>query len=70
MLALAGLAHPDTDNARLAASVPRERDRSLIHNLDAMVRAAGGRVLARRWDGARQVAGNTVYFVFADRGSA
>lgn len=65
VLALAGLAHPETDNAGLTASVPRERDRSLIHNLDAMVRAAGGRVLRRRWEGAREIAGNTVYFVFA-----
>lgn len=69
VLALAGLAHPETDNAGLAASVPRARDRSLIHNLDAMVQRAGGRVLRRRWDGARQVDGNTVYFVFADRGA-
>jgi SAM-dependent methyltransferase len=67
VLALAGLAHPETDNARLAASVPRERDRTLVHNLDEMVARAGGRVIARRWEGARQVAGNTVYFVFAER---
>ena len=65
LLALAGLAH-ESDNARLDRSVPRERDRSLVHNLDAMVERAGGRVVRRRWDGARQVAGNTVYFVFAE----
>lgn len=70
VLALAGLAHPERDNARLTESVPRERDRSLIHNLDAMVQRAGGRVLRRRWDGARQVGGNTVYFVFARREAA
>lgn len=66
IVALAGLAHPETDNARLERSVPRERDRSLVHNLDAMVRAAGGRVVARRWEGARQLQGNTLYFVFAE----
>lgn len=65
VLALAGLAHPEMDNARLPASVPRTADRSLIHNLDGMVERAGGRVLRRRWDGARQVDGNTIYFVFA-----
>ena len=66
VLALAGLAHPELDNARLGGSVPRERDRTLIHNLDAMVERAGGRVLRRRWEGARQIEGNTVYFVFAE----
>ena len=66
VLALAGLAHPEMDNARLAASVPRASDRSLIHNLDEMVERAGGRILRRRWEGARQVDGNTVYFVFAE----
>lgn len=70
VLALAGLAHPQRDNASLTASVPRERDRSLIHNLDAMVQRAGGRVVRRRWDGARRIGGNTVYFVFAERGTA
>ena len=66
LLALSGLAHPDADNARLGISVPRESDRSLVHNLDAMGERAGGRVVHRRWEGARQVAGNTVYFVFAE----
>ncbi|HEX8692848.1 MAG TPA: class I SAM-dependent methyltransferase [Longimicrobium sp.] len=66
LLALAGLAHPEADNARLPASVPRESDRSLIHNLDAMVERAGGRVVHRRWEGARKVGGNTLYFVFAE----
>ena len=65
VLALAGLAHPERDNAQLTASVVRERDGTWIHNLDAMVSRAGGRVVRRRWDGARVVDGNTVYFVFA-----
>ena len=68
ILALAGLAHPRTDNARLERSVPRESDQSLIHNLDAMVERAGGRILRRRWEGARKVDGNTVYFLFAAPG--
>jgi SAM-dependent methyltransferase len=65
VVAFAGLAHPEMDNRHLAASVTRDRDRSLIHNLDAMVAAAGGNVVSRRWEGARQVQGNTLYFVFA-----
>ncbi|HET7230264.1 MAG TPA: methyltransferase domain-containing protein [Longimicrobium sp.] len=66
MLALAGLAHPETDNARLAASTRRDRDATWVHNLDAMVARASGHVAARRWEGARQVNGNTLYFVFAE----
>ena len=68
IVALAGLAHPDVDNARLDAPVTRATDRSLIHNLDALVARAGGRVVHRRWDGGRSVQGNTIYFVFAEPG--
>lgn len=68
IVALAGLAHPEIDNARLDGPATRPRDRSLIHNLDALVERAGGRVVHRRWDGARQVDGNTIYFVFAAPG--
>ena len=67
-VALAGLAHPDRDNATLTYSVPRETDQSFIHNLDRMVERGGGRVIARRWDGARQIKGNSIYFVFAEPG--
>jgi SAM-dependent methyltransferase len=65
VLALTGLADPEADNAQLARSAVRERDGSFVHNLDRMVAAAGGRVVRRRWDGAHQIDGNTVYFVFA-----
>ncbi|HEU0054152.1 MAG TPA: hypothetical protein VFQ39_13290, partial [Longimicrobium sp.] len=65
VLALAGLAHRSVDNRLLTDSVRREADRSWVHNLDAMVEAAGGRIVARRWEGAREVRGNTLYFVFA-----
>ena len=69
VLALSGLAHPAVDNATLTQSAVRERDGTFIHNLDAMVEAAGGRVIRRRWDGARQLDGNTIYFVFAVPGT-
>lgn len=61
----AGLADPHQDNARLQYSGVRERDQTFIHNVDAMVTRAGGRVVQRRWEGNRSVGGNTVYFVFA-----
>jgi len=65
MLAFAGLAHPYIDNAQLSRSVPRDSDKSLIHNIDAMINKAGGRIAARRWGGSEQVDGHTIYFVFA-----
>ena len=65
MVAMAGLAHPSLDNAALDQSDVRERDQTFIHNLDRMVRDSGGSVLKRRWDGSRQVEGQTIYFVFA-----
>jgi len=68
MTALSGPAHPSIDNGQLTGSVLRERDGALIHNLDAMIRDTGGRVVARRWEGDRVVDGNTVYFVFAGNG--
>lgn len=64
VLAFAGLAH-DADNSGLEASVVRERDGTFVHNIDEMVRSAGGRILQRRWDGGGIVDGNTIYFVFA-----
>ena len=61
----AGLADPGVDNAKTQASSLRAEDGSFIHNIDKMVELAGGRVVFRRWEGARLVDGNTVYFVFA-----
>jgi hypothetical protein len=66
LLVLTGPAHPEIDNRELEASAVRERDQTLIHNLDSMVEAAQGRVLARRWEGEKQVDGNTIYFVLAE----
>jgi hypothetical protein len=40
----------------------------LIHNIDRMIERAGGRVLWRRWEGARKVDGNTIYFLIAEPG--
>ena len=65
---LAGLAHPDRDNETLKNAPRRESDQSFIHNLDSLVERAGGRVVWRRWEGARKVDGNTIYFLFAEPG--
>ena len=65
MLALAGLAHPTTDNGRLDRSEMRDRDMTFIHNLDRMITEAGGRIVWRQWEGSRIVDGNTIYFLFA-----
>ncbi|OGO02900.1 MAG: hypothetical protein A2Y72_02105 [Chloroflexi bacterium RBG_13_53_26] len=67
MLAITGLAHPHVDNSGLLQSIPRERDLAFIHNIDSMVRRAGGKVIARRWDGANLVDGHSIYFVFATK---
>lgn len=65
LAAFAGLAAPGNDNRELAASTPRTRDGTFIHNIDRMVERVGGRVVFRRWEGASEVDGNTIYFVFA-----
>jgi SAM-dependent methyltransferase len=62
----AGLAHPDADNRSLESSALRDRDGTWVHNIDAMVERAGGRVVARRWGGGDLVDGNTIYFVLAE----
>jgi hypothetical protein len=65
LLAITALAHQEVDNSRLDRSVPRARDGTWIHNVDRMIRDGGGRVVARRYEGAKLVDGNTVYFLYA-----
>lgn len=65
LVGIAGLAHPQTDNADLPGSTVRSSDGTFIHNIDEMVSQSGGTILARRWQGGRLVDGNTVYFVLA-----
>jgi len=66
ILAIAGLAHPKLDNAQLDHSIVREKDGAFIHNIDAMIHAAGGKIINRRWEGDMDVDGNTIYFLFAN----
>jgi 2-polyprenyl-3-methyl-5-hydroxy-6-metoxy-1,4-benzoquinol methylase len=65
VVGFAGLADPSVDNAELTRSGVRGEDGTFIHNIDAMVSAADGRVVERRWDGDRLVDDNSIYFVFA-----
>ncbi len=67
LLAISGLAYPEGDNSQLDDSVIRERDGTYIHNIDAMIKQAGGRIIARKWEGGEMVDGNTIYFLFAVR---
>lgn len=67
IVAISGLAHPDTDNRDLEASAVRERDGTFVHNIDRMVESAGGKILFRRWEGDRVVEGNTIYFLICSR---
>lgn len=67
LLAIAGLAHPEIDNRLLPHSTTRAQDKSFIHNIDSMVKTAGGTILARRWDGGKMVGGHTIYLVYASK---
>ncbi len=64
IMAVAGLAYSEKDNSLLEQSVLRERDGSFIHNIDKMVENAGGSIIGRRWEGDKDVDGNTIYFLF------
>lgn len=70
LVALTGPAHPDMDNAYIEVSPRRERDQTFIHNLDHMAESVGGRVVSRRWEGKRDLGGNTIYWVLAAPASA
>lgn len=63
LLAITGLAHPDHDNRELAHSVKREQDGAFRHNLDALVAAAQGKILFRRWVPRARPGWNPPYFV-------
>jgi SAM-dependent methyltransferase len=68
LLIVTALAHPEVDNRQLETSVRRASDGTWIHNVDAMIAAAGARLLGRRWEGGRIVDGNTIYFLYAAPG--
>jgi SAM-dependent methyltransferase len=68
LVTIAGLAHPVVDNVQLKHSEIRGSDEAFIHNVDAMVQRAGGKIVYRRWEGSKTFDGQTVYFVFCRPG--
>ncbi len=67
ILALVGLACTSADNRELSTSrLSLEKHNQWIHNFEAMVEEAGGRVVRRRWEGAK-VHDQALYFVFATK---
>lgn len=64
IVAIAGLAHPNIDNYKLAGSESRRSDGALIHNIEAMVENTGGQIEYRRWEGSKTFDKQTIYFVF------
>ncbi len=64
LVAIADLAHPTVDNAKLVHSEVRGWDGALIRNIDAMVEDAGGIIVYRRWEGAKKFDDQSVYFIF------
>jgi len=65
LCAFATPAHAAFDNRLLEGSETRAWDMSHVHNVDAMVAAAGGHVVARRWEPGTLDGRQTIYFVFA-----
>jgi len=65
ILGVSGLAHLGVPNCQLEHSVLRKWDHSLIHNLEKMVLAGGGRVLGVGWEVDEIVDERTNYFVFS-----
>jgi SAM-dependent methyltransferase len=66
VMVLAGLACFERHNDTLEQSIPSPGHAGQwLHNFDMMIRAAGGRVVRTRWEGARQYNNQTVSFAFA-----
>ena len=68
IVALVGLASTAGDNRELATSQLSIAHRSQwVHNFEAMLEAAGGRVVRRRWERAESNNNQALYFVFATK---
>jgi len=66
VVAIYSIAHPTIDNSQLEHSETRRSDGVFYHNIDQMVKNAGGKVINRRWEGSKTYAdGQTIYFVFS-----
>jgi SAM-dependent methyltransferase len=65
IVAIADLGHPQVDNGELQRSERREWDAGHMHNIDAMVTRAGGKIIFRQWLGNQEINGQRIYFVFS-----
>jgi len=65
VLAFAGLACAGRNNNQLVRSeISPNHEEQWIHNFEAMLTAAGGRVVKSRWEGEKQYNLQTIHFVF------
>jgi SAM-dependent methyltransferase len=66
VLALVGLACVDRNNNSLSQSeLSPSHAGQWVHNFEALVKRAGGRVVRSRWEGGKQLNFQTICFVFA-----
>ena len=66
VVAIYSIAHPTVDNSTLEHSETRSSDGVFYHNIDSMIKQAGGKVIYRRWEGSKTYSdGQTTYFVFS-----
>jgi 2-polyprenyl-3-methyl-5-hydroxy-6-metoxy-1,4-benzoquinol methylase len=65
IVAIADLGHPEADNAKLQHSEQRKWDAGQMHNIDAMVTRAGGKIIFRQWLGNKDINGQRIHFVFS-----
>lgn len=66
IMALLGLADRSTDNSKLTESIiSQAHNNQWIHNFDAMVEKAGGRVIKRRWQIGLENDTRHIYYIFA-----
>ncbi len=63
LVVILAIAHPAIDNSELKHSETRNLDGIFLHNIDAMVKSAGGKVVYRRWD-PKLYDNQNIYFVF------
>ena len=64
LVVIYAVAHPTIDNSKLEVSGTRNLDGVFLHNIDLMVKNAGGQVVYRRWEGSKKYDSQTVYFIF------
>ena len=69
LVVIYAVADPTIDNSKLENSETRNLDGVFLHNIDAMIKNAGGKVVYRRWEGSKMYDCQTVYFIFCKPGT-